>query len=101
MGRKNARIPKGTDPKDLTLEKCLELLGVDESKGKKGKKAAKGKKVAKTADVKKTTAKPARPNGGKSPAKSAAPVKTKKVVKKTTAKPVRPNGGKTVTKKRK
>lgn len=46
----NYRIPKTQKPEELTLEKCLELIGQEE--GKKGKKKAPAKKAA----AKKTTA---------------------------------------------
>lgn len=46
----NYRIPKTQNPEELTLEKCLELIGQEE--GKKGKKKAPAKKAA----AKKTTA---------------------------------------------
>ncbi|MFZ5554899.1 MAG: type I DNA topoisomerase [Bacteroidota bacterium] len=77
MGRKNARIPKGIEPAELTLEKCLELLGEDGKKNKKGKKmaekpaanknTAKSKPAAKKTPVKKSAAK--KPSAKKSATK--------------------------------
>lgn len=80
MGRKNARIPKGTDPQDLTLEKCLELLGENGKNGKKSKKVTRKKSAVKTTTEKKVVAK-------------------KTVAKKTTVK--KSTSKKTVTKKKK
>lgn len=47
--KKNFKIPKGTDPEALTLEKCMELT---KNTGSKGKKTA--KKTSKKATTKKT-----------------------------------------------
>jgi DNA topoisomerase-1 len=70
---KNARVPKDTDPKKLTLEQCKELLAAAPVRGRRGKKKA----VAKAASVKKAAKKKAQPK------KKA---KKKKVGKKTAAK---------------
>jgi DNA topoisomerase-1 len=70
---KNARVPKDTDPKTLTLEQCKELLAAAPVRGRRGKKKA----VAKAASVKKAAKKKAQPK------KKA---KKKKVGKKTAAK---------------
>lgn len=67
MGKKNARIPKDVDPKDLTLEQCIALLGGLEEKAPEKTKGAKGK----AAKAKKE----------KAPVKKAAP-KKKKLAKK-------------------
>jgi len=41
-GKKNVKIPKGTDPKSLTLEQCLELAeNAPEKKGRGGKRKKK------------------------------------------------------------
>ncbi|HAS40419.1 MAG TPA: type I DNA topoisomerase [Microscillaceae bacterium] len=72
VGKKNVKIPKGKDPKELTLEECLELAEkTPEKKGRGGakktasttkkapaakKKAAPKKKATKTTAKKKTTA---------------------------------------------
>ena len=60
QGRKNFKIPKGTEANDLTLEQCLEIIAKDA----KSPKAAATKKVAtkkepavKTTTTKKTTTK--------------------------------------------
>ena len=53
---KNARVPKGREPKSLTLEECKELLANAPVRGKRGKKKAAKKSTAKKA-VKKKTAK--------------------------------------------
>ncbi|TAL72209.1 MAG: DNA topoisomerase I [Rhodanobacter sp.] len=81
-GEKNARIPKDTEPKSLTLAQCQELLAA--APGKKGrfgkaaaKKTAAKAPAAKKAAVKKTATK-------KAPAKKTAARKT--AVKKTAAK---------------
>ena len=70
----NYRIPKTTDPKNLSLEDCLKLIS---DQGEKPKKVSKSKKavISKTADsTKKTTKK--------------TTVKKKPAVKKTTTKKV-------------
>jgi DNA topoisomerase-1 len=66
---KNARVPKDTDPKSLTLEQCRDLLAAAPVRGRRGKK-------------KKTTAKTA---PKKAPAKKAAAKKKKKKAKKKAA----------------
>jgi DNA topoisomerase-1 len=53
VGEKNVKIPKGTDPKSLTLEECLKLAA--ETPDKKFVKKPFGKK---TTEEKTTTAKP-------------------------------------------
>ncbi|HEX6929904.1 MAG TPA: DNA topoisomerase I [Gammaproteobacteria bacterium] len=67
-GSKNAKIPKDTDPKSLTLPDCRELLANAPERGRRGKKAA-----AKKAEPEK-----------KAEAKKKAPAKKKK--KKSSAK---------------
>ncbi|WP_426661968.1 DNA topoisomerase I [Rhodanobacter aciditrophus] len=79
-GEKNARIPKDTEPKDLTEAQCLELLAAAPAKkgGRFGRKTATAKKAAeKTPPAKKAAAK-------KAPAKKAAGKKT--AAKKTATK---------------
>ncbi|MBU6246947.1 MAG: DNA topoisomerase I [Xanthomonadaceae bacterium] len=70
-GEKNARIPKDTEPKDLTEAQCLELLAAAPvKKGRFAKKTAAKKTAEKKAPVaKKATTK-------KAPAKKAAARKT-------------------------
>jgi DNA topoisomerase-1 len=71
---RNARVPKDTDPKSLTLEQCRELLASAPVRGKRGqKKKVAAKQAPETAA---TAEKPVR--------KKAA--KKKKVKKKTAAK---------------
>ena len=67
---KNARVPKDTDPKSLTLEQCKDLLAAAPVRGRRGKK-------------KKTTAKPAPEK--KVAKKKAKKKKAKKKSKKKTA----------------
>jgi len=83
---KNARVPKDSEPKSLTLEECRELLAAAPERGRRGKK-----KVAK----KKTTAKEARKKPAKKKAKKKARKKAgkKKSMKKKTAKKARKNSG--------
>ena len=88
-GKKNVKIPKGEEPTELTLERCIELADATPDKpkgGRFGKKAAPAKeekdadapakKAAKTATAKKPAAK-------KATSKTAA---TKKPATKTAAK---------------
>lgn len=60
---RNARIPKGEDPKSLTLEQCRELLAAAPPRGKRGfrgRKAAPAKAPAAEDAKPKKTAKPAK-----------------------------------------
>jgi len=70
-GEKNARIPKETEPKDLTEAQCLELLAAAPAKkGRFGRKTTTKQAAAKKAPpAKKAAAK-------KAPAKKAATKKT-------------------------
>lgn len=82
-GKKNVKIPKGKEPKDLTLEECITLAAnAPESKGRFGRFARKKETVEVPAPkaVKKTAAKKAIK---KTAVKKAAP---KKVVSKKAAK---------------
>jgi DNA topoisomerase-1 len=72
-GSTNANVPKGTDPKELTLEAAVKLLAEREAKG-----GGKPKRGAKKAAVKAAPAKKA------APPKKAAPKKA--TAKKATAK---------------
>ena len=81
-GKRNARMPKDTDPKTIALGLCRELLAVAPLRGSRfGRKkaaapaAAPAKPAAETA----TTAKPAKKSAGKAAAKApaAAPVAAK------------------------
>lgn len=77
----NFKLPKGTDPLTLSLEDCL-AIAADPKNASKGNRFKKKVAPKKEFSVKKA-AKPARPAGGKAPAKKAAAKKTaKKVVKK-------------------
>src|SRR5690554_537713 len=55
MGRRNIKIPKDIEPKDLTLEDCKRIAeAAPEKKGRGGKKATKAKSTAKTKPAAKT-----------------------------------------------
>ena len=69
IGRNFYKIPKGKDPKELTLQECLDIAGVDPNKPKGG--AKKGKE-----------AKPSKAKAAKPKAKVAANLKPKKAGKK-------------------
>ncbi len=57
-GEKNARVPKDTEPKSLTLERCRELLAEAPVRKRRGAKKKVAKKVAaKTTSKKKTVRK--------------------------------------------
>jgi DNA topoisomerase-1 len=77
-GNKNAKVPKETDPKTLTLDDCQEMIA--KAPEKKGRKKAPAKKAAtkKTTTAKKTATK-------KTPAKAKTTTR-KTAAKKTTAK---------------
>ena len=58
QGRKNFKIPKGKEAKDLTLEECLDIIANDsKSKGRSSTASAKKAPAKKTTTAKKTTAK--------------------------------------------
>ena len=77
-GEKNARIPKDTEPKDLTEAQCLELLAAAPAKkGRFARKTATKQAAAKKAPAAKKAA------AKKAPAKKTA---TKKAASKKTAK---------------
>jgi DNA topoisomerase-1 len=57
LGKKFFKIPGGKDPKSLTLEECLAVVGPPEEEKKKGGKKAKAEKPAKKAAPKKAAAK--------------------------------------------
>ncbi|MEO1120641.1 MAG: DNA topoisomerase I [Pseudomonadota bacterium] len=80
---KNARVPKDTDPKSLTLEQCKEML--EKAPVRRGRKKAAAKKAPAKKAAKKTTKKKA---SKKTTTKIAAKKKTakKKVAKKKVAK---------------
>ena len=63
--KKNAKIPKDKDPKELSLKECEELIAAaPERKGRRGsKKAAGGKKTA----TKKTASKKSKKTRRKKP----------------------------------
>jgi DNA topoisomerase-1 len=64
-GKKNVKIPKGKEPKDLTLEECVELAAnAPERKGRFGRFAP--KKKEETVAVAKPAKKPAKPRKKKS-----------------------------------
>ncbi len=80
--KKNARVPKDSDPKLLTLEMCKELIAAAPARGKRGKKKAAAKKTGNNKAVgepsKKIAAK--KSGGKKKTAKKTA--KKKKAAKK-------------------
>jgi DNA topoisomerase I len=78
-GKKNVKIPKGTEPQSLTYAECKALA--DATPEKRGRF---GRKAAPAAEEKKTPAKAAKKAGAKAPAAKVA----KKAVKKTAAKSV-------------
>jgi len=93
-GKKNVKIPKGEEPAELTLERCLELAATTPDKpakgGRFGKKAA-AEKPEKEADApakkaakvpKETTAKKKAPAKKAAPTKAKAPAEKKAVAKK-------------------
>ncbi len=81
-GNKNVKIPKGKDPKSLTLEECLELaVNAPEKKGRFAKKTV-AKAPEKKGKVKKLTTKVEKPA-----VKKAASAKAKTTPAKAKAKP--------------
>jgi DNA topoisomerase-1 len=81
--KKNARIPKGRDPKSLSLEECKELIANAPVRGRRGKKK---KKTAKGADAATDSTKKTKKKAKKKKAKKKAKKKTtKKVAKKAAA----------------
>ncbi|MBL7889448.1 MAG: type I DNA topoisomerase [Bacteroidia bacterium] len=83
VGDNNFKLPKGVDPKGLSLQDCLDIAADP-------KNASKGNRFKKKTAAKAAPAKPARPKGGK----AAAPKKAAKAVKKAAPKkPARPAGG--------
>lgn len=72
--KKNYKIPKGKDPKELTLEECLHIVNTTEPSGRSAR-------FAKAAAAKKGAAKKAAPK--KAAKKAAAKKSTKTAAKKT------------------
>ncbi|RSK50346.1 type I DNA topoisomerase [Hymenobacter rigui] len=85
-GKKNVKIPKGEEPADLTLERCLELADATPDKPAKGGRFA--KKAAPAADKTEKADTPAKKAATKKPAakKPAAKKATGTTAKKTTGK---------------
>ncbi|MBD2717059.1 type I DNA topoisomerase [Microvirga sp. STR05] len=85
VGKKNVKIPKGEEPADLTLERCLELADATPDKPAKGGRFA---KKAPAADPKDAADKPAKKAAAKKPAakKPAAKKAAGTTAKKATAK---------------
>ncbi|MCC6837386.1 MAG: type I DNA topoisomerase [Bacteroidia bacterium] len=84
VGGDNFKLPKGVDPKGLSLQDCLDIAADP-------KNASKGNRFKKKTAAKAAPAKPARPKGGKAApkkaVKKAAPKKAaKKAVKKVAKK---------------
>jgi DNA topoisomerase-1 len=88
-GKRNARIPKDTDPKSVALELCRELLAAAPLRGSRfgrKKSAAPAKNAAAPAAETPVEAKPAKKSAAKSAAKPQAEMAvTAKAEKKTTA----------------
>ncbi|WBA42685.1 type I DNA topoisomerase [Hymenobacter canadensis] len=81
VGKKNVKIPKGEEPADLTLERCLELGELTPDKPAKGGRFAKKAPVADKADAADKPAKKAaakKPAAKKPAAKKAAGTTAKK-----------------------
>ncbi|MGL5787912.1 MAG: type I DNA topoisomerase [Bacteroidales bacterium] len=78
----NYKIPKGTDPKELTLEQCKEIIENQPAKKTAGKKTS----AKKTAEEKEPAEKPKKATAKKPAAKKAATAKKATATKKATAK---------------
>ncbi|HEV7609578.1 MAG TPA: DNA topoisomerase I [Steroidobacteraceae bacterium] len=109
-GKRNARIPKETDPKSVTLELCRELLAVAPLRGTRfgRKKGAPAKAAAPAAADSAGAAKPAKKSAGKAAKKAeaaagataeAAPKKAAAPKKKNAAAAEKPKGSAAVPKK--
>lgn len=88
-GKKNAKIPKDQDPKQLTLTQCEEMIAAAPERGRRGKKkatASKAPTAKKTTKKKTTKKKTAKKKAAKRKAKKKAGSK-KKASKKTASKP--------------
>jgi len=74
-GKRNARIPKDSDPKTVPLELCRELLAVAPPRGSRfgRKKTAAPAAAAATADAQTTAAKPAKKSSRKAADKTSTP----------------------------
>ncbi|SNC64943.1 DNA topoisomerase I [Hymenobacter gelipurpurascens] len=85
VGKKNVKIPKGEEPAELTLERCLELADATPDKPAKGGRFAKKAPAATAAD---TADKPAKKTAAKKPAakKPAAKKATGTTAKKAATK---------------
>jgi DNA topoisomerase-1 len=90
-GKKNVKIPKGEEPTELTLERCLELAAATPDKpakgGRFGKKAAAAPEKEADAPAKKAAKAPKEPAAkkkapAKKPAAAKAPAAKKAVAKK-------------------
>jgi DNA topoisomerase-1 len=85
VGQNNFKIPKGTDPKGLSLQDCLDIAAdpKNASKGNRFKKNAAPKKAFKAAAPKKAAKKAVKKTAAKAaPKKTAAKKAAKKAVKK-------------------
>ncbi|MBC8084784.1 MAG: DNA topoisomerase I, partial [Hymenobacter sp.] len=94
-GKKNVKIPKGEEPADLTLERCLELAAATPDKPAKGGRFA--KKAAPTADAAEVADKPAK----KKLTATKKPAAKKPAAKKPAAKKPAPSAAKKATAKAK
>ncbi|MBN8695896.1 MAG: type I DNA topoisomerase [Bacteroidetes bacterium] len=89
VGDNNFKLPKGVDPKGLSLQDCLDIAADP-------KNASKGNRFKKKTAAKAAPAKPARKTGGK----AAAPNKAAKAVKKAAPKKAAKKAVKKVAKKK-
>ncbi|MES1950092.1 DNA topoisomerase I [Salinisphaera sp. S4-8] len=80
-GKKNASVPKGQEPADLTLEQCQEIIAKAPEKKKRGRKGAAAKK-----DSAKSSAKSTAKTGKSTAAKKTSTAKAKSTSKSATAK---------------
>jgi DNA topoisomerase-1 len=85
-GTKNARIPKDTDPKSLTLEDCVKMIEAAPARGRRGKKKAKTAAKADTPAMKQAAASKKSKTKRKTKKKKKKKTKKKPATKKTTKK---------------
>jgi DNA topoisomerase-1 len=92
-GKKNAKIPKDTDPKSLSLAECEAMIEAAPERGaRRGKKkAAAAKTNAKTAAKKTAKKKPAKKKAKKKARKKTSKKSTKKSAKTAQTETERPN----------
>jgi len=90
-GKRNARIPKDSDPKTVPLELCRELLAAAPPRGSRfgRKKTAAPAAAAPAADAQTTAAKPAKKSSRKAADKTSAPAVTATKPEKKSAVPAK------------